>query len=242
MMKLLQTNMQKDEADDCETFEEVIEKAIDNLTEKGNDDALRKFSTKFAGGQRGSEDHIHRTKTVRDALRRRKSVYTARKNTIRYQSQRDKIDEEEPDHLEVMPPRSAASLKLSPLPYRIAEQDSKSDTEGYLGVEQPESDAGSLKLSPLPFRITEERTNSTIDIEDHLGEDTPGTPVISLKMSSVPFRIPEKMPKSRDQKDPLEDDSESESETVKSSPLPARMAVGRTKSKVDPDGKEDNFC
>ena len=41
---------------------------------------------------------------------------------------------------------------------------------------------------------------------------------------------------------PLEDDSESETETVKSSPLPARMAVGRTKSKVDPNGKEDNFC
>ena len=71
----------------------------------------------------------HRTKTVRDALRRRKSVYTARKNTIRYQSQRDKIDEE-PDQLEVMPPKSAVSLKLSPLPYRIAEQDNKSETDG----------------------------------------------------------------------------------------------------------------
>ena len=74
--------------------------------------------------------HLNRrTKTVRDALRRRKSVYTARKNTIRYQSQRDKIDEE-PDQLEVMPPKSAVSLKLSPLPYRIAEQDNKSYTEG----------------------------------------------------------------------------------------------------------------
>ena len=42
----------------------MIEKALDNLTEKGNDDALRKFSTKFAGGQRGSEDHMNRYKKI----------------------------------------------------------------------------------------------------------------------------------------------------------------------------------
>merc|ERR1711973_759507 len=97
MIKELQKILPYDEAEDCANFEEVVEKALENLAV--NDDALRKFSNKFGPrGSRGSDGSMQRTKTVRDALNRRASVYAERKKTMKFKSKPDRIDEE-PDYL-----------------------------------------------------------------------------------------------------------------------------------------------
>ena len=57
-----------------------MEKALDQLTVDEGD--LRRFSDSFATSFRGSEG-IQRQKTIRDALKRRKSDYVARKATMK---------------------------------------------------------------------------------------------------------------------------------------------------------------